>query len=61
MYDVEISATILSEITDRVIPQVKEWQNCSLESLYTIVWLDAMHYKIRNNGRVESRAVYNLL
>lgn len=61
MYDVEISATTLSEITDRVIPQVKEWQNRPLESLYTIVWLDAMHYKVRNGGKVESRAVYNIL
>ena len=42
MYDVEISHATLSEITERVIPQVKEWQSRPLESLYTIVWLDAM-------------------
>lgn len=48
MYDVEISATTLSAITDRVIPQVEEWQNRPLESLYTIVWLYAMHYKVRD-------------
>nr|MBD3623302.1 IS256 family transposase [Sunxiuqinia sp.] len=61
MYDVEISHSILSEITDRVIPQVKAWQCRPLESLYTIVWLDAMHYKVRDEGRVVSRAVYNVL
>jgi putative transposase len=61
MYDVEISASTLSEITDRVIPKVKEWQNRPLESLYTIVWLDAMHYKVRDGGRVVSRAIYNVL
>ena len=61
MYDVDISHSTLSEITDRIIPQVKAWQNRPLESLYTIVWLDAMHYKVRDEGRVVSRAVYNVL
>lgn len=61
MYDVEISHATLSEITERVIPQVKEWQSRPLESLYTIVWLDAMHYKVRDGGRVVPRAVYNVL
>lgn len=61
MYDVEISHATLSEITERVIPQIKEWQSRPLESLYTIVWLDAMHYKVRDGGKVVSRAVYNVL
>jgi transposase-like protein len=61
MYDVEISHTTLSEITDRVIPLVKEWQGRPLEEMYTIVWLDAMHYKVKDGGRVSNRAVYNVL
>jgi len=61
IYDMSISHTTLSEITERVIPQVKEWQSRTLESMYTIVWLDAMHYKVKNGGKVESRAVYNIL
>ncbi len=61
MYDVEISAMTLSEITDRVIPQVKEWQNRPLDEVYPIVWLDAMHFKVRDGGKVVSRAVYNIL
>ena len=61
MYDVEIPHATLSEITESVIPQVKEWQCRPLESLYTIVWLDAMHYKVRDGGRVVPRAVYNVL
>ena len=61
MYNVELSATTLSEITDRVIPKVKEWQNRPLDDVYPIVWLDAMHYKVRDGGRVTSRAVYNIL
>lgn len=61
MYDVEVSAATLSEITDRVIPQVKEWQNRALDDVYPIVWMDAMHYKVRDGGKVVSRAVYNIL
>lgn len=61
MYDVDLSATTLSEITDRVIPQVKAWQSRQLDSLYVMVWLDAMHYKVREDGRVKPRAVYNIL
>jgi transposase-like protein len=61
MYDMEISHSTLSEITERVIPQVKEWQCRPLEPMYTIVWLDAMHYKVKDGGKVASRAVYNVL
>lgn len=61
MYDTELSATVLSQITDRIIPEVKAWQNRPLEPVYCIVWLDAMHYKVRQEGRIESKAVYNIL
>ena len=61
MYDSDISHTVLSQITDRIIPEVKAWQNRSLESVYCIVWLDAMHYKVRVEGKVEHRALYNIL
>jgi len=61
MYDVDVSPSVLSDITDRIIPQVKEWQNRPLDDVYPIVWLDAMHYKVRDNGKVVSRAVYNIL
>jgi len=61
MYDFDISHTTLSEITERIIPKVKEWQCRPLESVYTIVWLDAMHYKVKDEGKVSSRAVYNVL
>jgi len=61
MYDMEISHTVLGEITDRVLPKVKAWQNRPLAPLYTIVWLDAMFYKVRHQGKVQSRALYNIL
>jgi putative transposase len=61
MYDADISHTTLSLITDRVIPVIKEWQARPLEDVYCIVWLDAMHYKVKDEGRIVSRAVYHIL
>lgn len=61
MYDTEISHSVLGQITDRIIPEVKAWQNRPLEPVYCIVWLDAMHYKVRSEGKVENRALYNIL
>jgi putative transposase len=61
MYDTDISAATLSAITDKIIPVVKEWQARPLEPLYCIAWLDAMHYKVKDEGRVQARCVYNIL
>ena len=44
MYDVPVSATMLSQITDNIIPEITEWQNRSLEAVYPIVFMDAMHF-----------------
>ena len=61
MYDFEVSDGTISSITDRIIPEIKEWQNRPLESVYPLVWLDAMHYKVREEGQVKSKAVYSVL
>lgn len=61
MYDTDISAATLSTLTDKIIPLVKQWQARPLESLYCMVWLDGMHYKVKEEGRVQSRCVYNIL
>ena len=61
MYDMNISHTVLSEITDRIIPEVKAWQNRPLEDVYCIVWLDAMHYKVKEEGKITHKALYNIL
>ena len=61
MYAMEISATEISHITDKIIPLMNEWRNRPLEAVYPFVFLDCMHYKVRDNGSVESRAIYNIL
>lgn len=61
MYDTKVSATTLSQITDKVIPEIKQWQNRPLESVYAIVWLDAMHFKVKEDGNYHSKAFYTIL
>jgi transposase-like protein len=61
IYGLEVSNGTLSVITDKIIHTVKEWQARPLESIYPIVWLDAIHYKIRENGKVAGKAVYTIL
>jgi len=62
MYDTDISHTVLSEVTDRVIPAIRLWQAHTLENIYTIVWLDAMYYKVKDeSGHVVTRCLYNVL
>ena len=58
IYGVEISPSLISEVTDAVIEEVQQWQNRPLEPLYPIVYLDALFVKMRHEGRVENRAVY---
>jgi transposase-like protein len=61
MYGLEVSEAVISGVTDRLIPELKSWQQRPLEAIYPIVWLDAIHYKIREDGRYVSKAVYTLL
>lgn len=58
LYGVEVSAGLISEVTNEVMDDVKAWQQRPLEPLYPILYLDALYVKIRHEGRVENRAVY---
>ena len=60
MYGVEVSAGLLSKITDKLLPIIIEWRNRPLES-YTIVFLDAIFFKAREDGKVVTKTVYNIL
>ena len=61
LYGVEVSPTTLSAITDKVWELVEAWQNRSLASLYPIIYLDAIHIKLRRERKVENIAVYTVL
>lgn len=61
MYGLEVSAAKISLISDKLMPVITEWRNRPLESVYPIVFLDAMHFKVRIEGKVSSRAFYSVL
>ncbi len=58
IYGTEVSPSLISKVTDAVLDEVKEWQNRPLDAVYPVVYLDAIHMKIRTSGRVTNRAVY---
>ena len=58
LYGVEVSTGVISAVTDRIMPKVTEWQQRTLSACYPIVFLDAIHYKVREEGRVISKAIY---
>ena len=61
IYQLEVSEATISSITDSLIPQLKAWQSRPLDSVYPFVWLDAIHYKVKDEGRYVNKAVYTLL
>ena len=58
MYDIDISDSTISRITDKILPIVKEWQEHPLDEVYAVVFMDAIHYHVRSEGRIVKRAVY---
>ena len=61
IYQVPISNGIIHKITDRLLPELEEWRQRPLETTYSILYLDAMHFKIREEGKVVHKAIYSLL
>ena len=58
IYGLSVSDTTVSRITDKILPVAKEWQQRPLESIYTVVFLDAIHYHVRSEGQIVKKAVY---
>lgn len=58
IYGLEVSDTTVSRITDKILPVAKEWQQRPLESIYAVVFLDAIHYHVRSEGQIVKKAVY---
>ena len=58
IYGIEVSDSLVSRITDKILPIVKEWQQRPLESVYAVVFMDAIHYHVRCEGRIVKKAVY---
>lgn len=60
MYGVEISAGKISLITDKVLPEIQQWRNRELRSFYAIIYMDAIHFKVRHEGKYSSQAFYTV-
>ena len=58
IYGVEVSESTITRVTDKVWPLVQEWRSRPLDAVYPFVWMDAIHYKVRKDGRVSTSAVY---
>ena len=58
IYGLEVSDTTVSRITDKILPVAKEWQRRPLESIYAVVFMDAIHYHVRKEGSIVKKAVY---
>lgn len=58
MYGMEISPSLISRLTDRVLPRLEEWRNRPLKPVYALVWFDCIFYAIRDEGKVQQKAVY---
>lgn len=61
LYDIDISDSTISRITNKILPIVKKWQERPLEEVYAVVYMDAIHYHVRSEGRIVKRAVYIVL
>lgn len=61
LYGIEVSPTLISNVTNKILPMIKEWQNRPLQSVYAIVFLDAIHYKVRYEGLIQNKAAYMVI
>ena len=57
IYGMNISDTAVSRITDKILPEAREWQQRPLESVYAVVFMDAIHYHVRSEGQIVKKAV----
>jgi len=61
LYGIEVSPTLVSNVTNKILPMIKEWQNRPLQNVYAIVFLDAIHYKVRYEGLIQNKAAYMVI
>lgn len=61
IYGIEVSSGLVSKVTDRVMPLIAEWQSRPLDRVYAVVFLDAIHFKVRKDNRIVNKAAYTVL
>lgn len=58
LYGIEVSPTLISNVTNKIVPLIKEWQNRPLQAVYAVVFLDAIHFKVKQDGTIVNKAAY---
>ena len=61
IYGFEVSESFVSDVTDKILPQIEEWQNRPLDTLYPVIFVDAIHFSVRDNGIIRKKAAYIIL
>ncbi len=61
IYGFEVSESMISDITDKVVPRIEEWKSRSLDSVYPVIYIDAVHFSVKDAGIVKKRAAYVIL
>ncbi len=61
IYRIDVSPTMVSKVTDKIMPLISEWQSRPLDRVYPIVFLDAIHFKVRKDNRIINKAAYSVL
>ncbi len=61
LYGIDVSPTLISNVTNRIMPVIREWQSRPLQKAYAVVFLDAIHYKVKQEGHIVNKAVYMVI
>lgn len=61
IYGFEVSESFVSDVTDKILPQIEEWQNRPLDALYPVIFVDAIHFSVRDNGIIRKKVAYIIL
>lgn len=61
LYGIDVSPTLISNVTNKIVPLIKEWQNRPLQSVYAVVFLDAIHFKVKQDGSIVNKAAYMVI
>ena len=61
IYGFDVSEGFISDVTDKILPQIEEWQNRPLDDVYPVIYIDAIHYSVRDNGVIVKKAAYVIL
>lgn len=61
LYGIEVSPNLISNITNKIVPLIKEWQNRPLQGVYAVVYMDAIHFKVKQDGAIVNKAAYMVI